>query len=326
MISPSAPSNAPAKPAPIIVAGMARSGTSWLGKVLSFAEDYTYYREPDNVNFVPGTKAYFENLYLADGMNDLAYAQHMDQALAGKVANHFTMSADPGPWLERLPPQFLRLGNVVPALYRRRSGVLLKLVYANLTLDWIAARYPHAHLIYIQRHPAAVFASWHRLGWDPDPQSLLRQEGLMAAHLEPYREVIERADSFWARAGALWGATHRVIENQIALGMRARILSFEEACENPEAVFRGIYESIGCAWDDRVADFLSTTNTLGDRSQTYSLKRDARTMINAWREEVDTSDTNECLDVISHFGLSHVPCGGSMQETSIGHRPEPQEK
>ncbi len=40
----------------VIVVGFPRSGTSWLAKCLSFAPDFTYYREPDNFNFVPGAE------------------------------------------------------------------------------------------------------------------------------------------------------------------------------------------------------------------------------------------------------------------------------
>ena len=43
----------------VVVAGFPRSGTSWLAKGLSFAPGFTYYREPDNFNFVPGAEERF---------------------------------------------------------------------------------------------------------------------------------------------------------------------------------------------------------------------------------------------------------------------------
>ncbi|MEO0513829.1 MAG: sulfotransferase [Planctomycetota bacterium] len=291
---------------PIIVVGLARSGTSWLGKVLSFIDGYTYYREPDNVNYVRGTRNYFEQLYLAGEMNDLDYAKHMDRATSGRVANHFTMSADPGPWLDKLPPQFRRLGNVVPGLYRRQSGVLLKLVYANLTLDWLARRYPDARIIYIRRHPAAVFASWKRLGWTPHLEPLLNQPALMADHLEPYRDTLERVDSFWAKAGALWGAIHRVIENQSAAGLPVRVVSFEDLCESPEAGFHALYEYLGCAWNTQVDEFVRASHTRGDRKQAYSLSRNSKDMIATWQKEVEPAEWAICSEVIDSFRLAQA--------------------
>ena len=37
----------------VIVAGLPRSGTSWLAKCLSFARDFTYYREPETWTWWP---------------------------------------------------------------------------------------------------------------------------------------------------------------------------------------------------------------------------------------------------------------------------------
>jgi hypothetical protein len=70
----------------VVVAGFPRSGTSWLAKGLSFAPGFTYYREPDNFNFVPGAEERFTNLYLTAEHDDAAYRRLMTRAAAGEVA------------------------------------------------------------------------------------------------------------------------------------------------------------------------------------------------------------------------------------------------
>ena len=57
----------------VIVAGLPRSGTSWLAKGLSFARDFTYYREPDNVDMVAEAEDRFWTLYLTGHQDDAVH-------------------------------------------------------------------------------------------------------------------------------------------------------------------------------------------------------------------------------------------------------------
>ena len=72
---------------------MARSGSSWLGKGLSFAPGFTYYREPDNYHEVPEAKERFTWLYLTRDRDDPEYYRLMVRACTGRVATAFTLSA-----------------------------------------------------------------------------------------------------------------------------------------------------------------------------------------------------------------------------------------
>jgi hypothetical protein len=107
----------------IIVAGFPRSGTSWLAKGLSFAPGFTYYREPDNYEFVPEAEKRFANLYLTAEHDDLAYRRHLTRAAAGEVATSRTMRQDPGPLLRFLGGPGRALGERYPFLFFRKRHV-----------------------------------------------------------------------------------------------------------------------------------------------------------------------------------------------------------
>ena len=94
----------------VIVVGFPRSGTSWLAKCLSFAPDFTYYREPDNFDRVREAEQRFIYLYLTAEHDDLAYRRLMIRACAGEVATAFTMREDPGPLLALLGRRGRALG------------------------------------------------------------------------------------------------------------------------------------------------------------------------------------------------------------------------
>jgi hypothetical protein len=107
----------------IIVAGFPRSGTSWLAKGLSFAPGFTYYREPDNYEFVPGAEERFANLYLTAEHDDPAYRRHLTRAAAGEVATARTMRQDPGPLLRFLGGPGRALSERYPFLFYRKRHV-----------------------------------------------------------------------------------------------------------------------------------------------------------------------------------------------------------
>ena len=121
----------------VIVAGFPRSGTSWLAKGLSFAPGFTYYREPDNHDRVAEAEERFAWLYLTADRDDPAYRDLMTRACAGRIATAFTMRDDPGRCCAPLGRTGRWLGERIPALFRRKPNVLLKLVFANLNLDWL---------------------------------------------------------------------------------------------------------------------------------------------------------------------------------------------
>ena len=76
----------------VIVAGLPRSGTSWLAKGLSFAPGFSYYREPDNYDRVALAQERFAWLYLTAEQDDPEYHDLMTRACEGRIATAFTRS------------------------------------------------------------------------------------------------------------------------------------------------------------------------------------------------------------------------------------------
>ncbi|MBB5987749.1 sulfotransferase [Sphingobium lignivorans] len=287
----------------VIVSGMPRSGTSWTAKALSFAPGFTYYREPDNSDHVPGAPGPdYWNLYLKAGDDHPLYQAHMDRALSGQVATSFTMKEDQGPLIERLPPRLRGLGDRWPALYMRKPHVLVKLIRANLTLDWLAARYPEARIVSLVRHPVGQFASYQKLGWDVDPTSLLNDDRLVSEHLAPFTDLIRSAGTFWERAGALWGATMRVSYRQAAQGAGYHVVPFEWLCADGPARLEALSDRLGMAWTPAASQFAEPERG-AEEGSAYSLRRDSRSQIDKWRKFVAPEDIEACRAFAEPFGV-----------------------
>lgn len=290
----------------VIVAGLPRSGTSWLAKALSFAPGFTYYREPDNWEHVAGAERRFVYLYLDGDHDDPAYRRHLTRACAGEVATAYTMSEDPGPLLRFLGRPGRRVGERFPVLFLRRPHVLLKLVHANLNLAWLSANLPHARQVYILRHPCGQFESWKRLGWTPQLEKLLENPRLVADHLRPFEDLIRSARSYWERVGAYWGAVMHVVHRQSGPAAPRRIVAYEWLCDDPVARIQELYRQLGLDWHPAAERFLRRANTEGDRRHD-SLNRLAARQVDEWKQRLSPEEIETCRRFVAPFGLPYYP-------------------
>ena len=291
----------------VIVSGLPRSGTSWVGRVLSFAPDVTYLREPDNGDHVAGARDCPPYLYLPAGADDAGYRRHLTAVLDGRVRTPFTMDEDPGPWLGRLPPgRAHRLGGTVPSLYRMRGQLVVKLVRSNLTVEWLAEQWPQAQQVVVMRHPCGQFASWRRQGWDPQPARLLADERLVRDHLGPVGDVIAQASTFWERAGALWGALWTVLHHQVQAHPDWHLVQHEGLCEAPADRFHRLYERVGLSWTGHV-DAAVRELDAPQVGNDFSLRRSARTEADKWRRQLEPREIAECRRVTEAFDLPYYP-------------------
>jgi hypothetical protein len=304
----------------VIVAGFPRSGTSWLAKSLSFARGFTYYREPDNVDMVPGAEERFRWLYLTGEHDDPAYRRLMTRALEGRIATKFTMREDPGPLLATLGTG-RRLAERFPVLFLRKWGVLVKLVNANLNLAWFDANFPRARQAFVLRHPCGQFESWRRLGWEPDPHKLLENRRLVADHLQPYTDVIAGARSFWERAGALWAAVVHVVHRQTQAEGGRLMVAYEWLCADPLARYQELYNRLDMHWTPGAERFIRASDTEADPG-TYSIRRPTARQIDKWKVRVSPEDAGACRRFVEPFGLPYYPGFEPRVGSFSGDRPE----
>ena len=304
----------------VIVAGFPRSGTSWLAKCLSYAPGFTYYREPDNFDRVPEAEPRFANLYLTPQHDDSAYRKLMSKACAGEMATAFTMREDPGPLLKYFGGPGRRIGELLPFLFFRKPNVLVKLVFANLNLTWFSAHFPHARQLCVLRHPCGQFSSWQRLGWEPDPVTLLENHRLMADHLGPFADLLRSAGTFWEKAGALWGATVYVIHRQTQADRGRLIVAYEWLCGDPVERFQQLYGLLGMGWSGSAARGIARSNAEGD-GKTYSLQRPSAIQVDRWKERLAPEDIDACRKFVEPFGLPYYPNFEPKVETFSGAAP-----
>ena len=139
----------PFRPPPILLLSYPRSGSSWVGTMLSRSPDVAYLREPVTQPYLGGAKRETVVDPDSDAVVRRRYVRFADRAFAGVL-----------PW---------RLEDVVEdvgafALRERARRTLVVKEVNPLAARFYVRRY-RPKVILLLRHPAAVAESYQRMGW-----------------------------------------------------------------------------------------------------------------------------------------------------------------
>ena len=305
------PSPAPAAAAsdvaqsPIVVTGMARSGTSWVGKLLQASGEVTYINEPLNPDHPPGRSP-----GVLDAQVERHYQyiseQHEDGWLAA-FDEMLQLRYHVGAELRqnRSPYDLARMTKYATSFLAGRMlgrRALLDDPYALLAAEWLADRLG-CRVVVIVRDPAAMVASWRRLGWTTDLGELLHQPALMRDWLEPYRvemEALAAAPGDLAgRVATLWRLLYLLAAEFERRCPAVSVVRYEDLAADPVSSFAGLYAALGLTFGERAEREVvrSTTGGAQRTAHRWSLSRsglsktgfrpmDSRANLVAWKHQL----------------------------------------
>jgi hypothetical protein len=247
-------SNAPSS-AGLLVTGLPRSGTSWVGKMLEASGDVVYVNEPLNPKHPPGR---------SPGVLD------------GPVTHRFQyISADDDAVWRRAYTDTLRLRYRVGAELRQNRSAydlarmvkyatsfsvgrvrgrraLLDDPYALFSTRWLVEEMG-CQAVVLVRDPVAFVGSWRALGWTIHFHELLEQPSLVRDHIEPYvdrmRALVGSPD-WLARSALLWEIAYDVVDRSVCHLPGVRLVSYESLVDDPVRGFADLYAGLGLPWSE----------------------------------------------------------------------------
>jgi hypothetical protein len=274
---------------PILVTGSHRSGTTWVGRMLSLSPQVGYIHEPFNPQRSPGwmgERVPHWYLYVCPE-NEFRYLEPMRRVLAFRYPVASDLRHLPGPrQLGRMKLEWLRsVGQ-----RRRQPRPLLKDPIAFFSAEWLADRF-EARPVVMVRHPAAFAGSLKRLDWQFDFRNWADQPLLLRDHLDPYRDRIRAFASSQPdvidQAILMWNAIHHVIH-----GYRERhpdwiYLRYEDLAKEPVAGFEDLARRLGTPWDETIRAEVVRFSSEGNVKevptwQHQRVKRDSRAAVRSW--------------------------------------------
>ena len=245
----------------ILVTGSHRSGSTWVGEMLSLAEKVVYIHEPFNLESRPGNcNARFDKWFTyVTQTNEESYIRPVTRTVKLKY-NVFSQLADdlskPHSRKKNIRKTLARTARL--ARYRSKRLVpLIKDPIAFFSAPWLADTFDMTVLLLI-RHPAAFVGSLKLKNWTFPFSDLLNQPLLIEDHLSEFQPDIQ----------AYTHSPHNIVEQgallwNIIYSTAARFkenypdwlfIRFEDVVHAPVSAFQSIYDDFELEFTSAIAE------------------------------------------------------------------------
>lgn len=307
----------------ILLFGLPRSGTTWLGKIFDSHPDTLYRHEPDSwgrFNDVP---------LLVEGADFNRYAQSSQAFVAtlrGKQPTKVsaTVPVFPKRFLSesrylvtratvtgwRLAARALGELNVPQWVDAKRlAGVPLvwKSVESIGRLAMLCTQFPASRATLILRHPCGQVNSILRgearnkfTGADQASEDIGVYE-LLAATPTARRYGITshslKQQTPLQRLAWRWVLFNETAIDDVTGLSNCRVVRYEDVCESPISVIRQLFEFSGLPWQEQTESFV-TASVDHDSRAYYSVFKNPVQAAHRWRSQLDSSQIEEVMDVI----------------------------
>ena len=297
---------------PILVTGAHRSGTTWVGRMLSADRNTAYISEPLNVLHRRG-------VYRADVKHWYEYITEENEekylpAFRELFNFRYHLFTEIGSLRSR--KDFMRMGRDLSIFINgklRGQRVLLKDPFAVFSTPWFAQKL-NCQVVITIRHPGGFASSLKRLNWPFDFRDLLDQPMLMRDYLEADRADMEKmqADDIVGQSALLWRMIYRSVHATRSLFPDFKIVRHEDLSLDPVAGYKSLYESLGLTFDEKVRDTIlnsssSENPTELSKKKVHSVKLDSRANMDNWKKRLTSEEITrirKMTEDVSHLFYS----------------------
>lgn len=269
----------------IFVAGMGRSGTTWMATLINCDGSHRVLFEPFRPARVQAARKFQIMQYMNPDANDTELESAATAIIRGDVR---------GEWIDRDNRRIF---------YRRR---IVKDIRCNLMLGWLQKIAGDAPVVLTLRHPLQIALSWARLGWGRRSlEIILSQEPLH--HDFPFiDEVFRRTHprSFAEKIVFQWCVYYVVPLHHLRSG-EAHVAFYEGLILDPDEELQQLTRYLG-----RSIDEVGVRSALLAPSSTNFLRRnfasDKCGLVNSWLQAFSKDEIRRANDILVQFGLDEL--------------------
>lgn len=267
----------------IMIAGTARSGTTWLADLVASQISCRVMFEPFNPDLVPEYHGFHYFQYMRPDTENQRFQSFAHKVFTGEIRNH---------WVDRQNQQ------IFPRVR------LVKEVRANLALKWLHDHFPEVPIVLLIRHPCAVVSSRMDLGWatDLDIEPLLSQPELIEDHLWKYVDLIRSVKTTEEKHAIIWCVSYLVPLRHFHPG-EVRIIYYEDLCTQPEQELPALFEFIGHAYTRPVMQMINQPSQTARAASAVVTGTDK---IEGWEKKLNSLQIDRILSIVGAFGLDQL--------------------
>lgn len=277
----------------IVVAGVARSGTSWLAELVMTLPGYKLMGEPlayglDRADHNPALQS--------PDYEDAELRTYLRDVMEGRC---------PGGWRLGTDSRVRRL-----IRHGKRRRMVTKFIHGNRLLQWIARTFEIRGIILIIRHPCAVVASMQKYGaWyyatptGVSPSLEHVEEGLSDSLVQEVRERLPRRPRSNEEMLALrWALDHYIpFFVHAEAGYPWTLVPYERLVTKGRSELERLFASIGAEVPPEAEERLSETSRSAQRTGVYAA--DVKKQLSKWRRQLEAGQIDRILEIAHAFGL-----------------------
>jgi hypothetical protein len=208
--------------------------------------------------------------------------------------------------------RFVVANQLLAAVDSRRIRVLLELMrnlaarrtlvkdpLAALSAEWLAEVF-NMRVVVVVRHPAAVTASYARLGWSHPMEDFFEQDSLIRDHGSIFLDDYERAKKAVEpeRTAFVWKFVYSMLERFNGRHPDWFFVRYEDVVDDPVVTFRYLFDQLNLKLTDAIRERIHPRAGRSpdlDSAEPYGLDRDGRVAANRWRHELSRADLHSIL-------------------------------
>lgn len=277
---------------PILVTGSHRSGSTWVGNMLSIQPAVAYVNEPFNIKYHPGTpRPHFEHWYTyVCEENEALHYEYIQDCLTYRsriLQNTLKYGS-----MNDIKKQIRYQGRILNAR-RTRKRPLMKDPLAVLAVEWLANTFD-MEVVLLIRHPAAFVGSLKKANWPHPFDHFLQQPILMEKHLSEFKseiaKFVQTEQDLVNQGILLWNIIYSmVLKYQASYDQKWIFIKHERISANPLLEFELLYNRLEIPFTNHVENRIAEFSVVKPEDQD-SLRRDSKTVIKNWQKRLTKNE------------------------------------
>ncbi|WP_036483573.1 sulfotransferase family protein [Myxosarcina sp. GI1] len=297
----------------IYVTGVIRSGTTFVGKILSLPLQVDYIHEPFNpLCGIPGMTKWYRYVEPSLSTAEMRQFHTLTKSIFSYDLQLRTWYPPSNPIHTRVikqvfgsrGPFYLRLAK--PNIFHRAA--VIKDPTGNLATEYLYRHFAVKPVIVI-KHPISFIASLKRVNWHPKLEEINDQPQLIEDYFADERDFIKgKYDNWVLEAAAYWRASYKVLLAQASQYPGWLVFTHEELSQSSVAVFKNLYDKLDLPWSQGIENKilqLTTGNSSAKarKGKVQDFKRNSADIFKTSIESISLTERRQIFEIVEDIAL-----------------------
>ncbi|MGF1487113.1 MAG: hypothetical protein ACFBSE_08370 [Prochloraceae cyanobacterium] len=301
----------------IFVTGVIRSGSTFVGTVLSLPKEVDYIHEPFNPQCgLPCIDSWYPYLRNEPDTEDM---KRYHLAISSIFSYDFTLRnkipKEDASWKRNLKkvigsrgPFNLRIAKLNPF----HQAAIIKDPIGNLLSEYLHTNFNVKPVIII-KHPLSFIASVKKVNWYPNPHEIGDKPELIADYFQDEPDFFNKPRSERLLAAAAhWRVAYKVMLAQASKYPDWQVITHEELSQNPVAIFRNLYDKLELPWSDKIETKIieltqNNSSTQARKGRVQDFYRNSADIFKNRRDSLTKEERRAIFDIVEDIALKIYP-------------------